>query len=146
VAEKSIMDEALRYLSRQAYSERKLSDRLRTADYSEIEIGECFTRLKNWGYLNDREFGTNRIKQLQGRFKSRSFTMLDLESQGLPKDLLTELINFYYSEERELAIAQELLLKKGNTVKSQSKMWNYLLRAGFTENTVRHCFPSIDPT
>ena len=28
---------------------------------------ECINRLKSWGYLNDREFGLKRIKQLQGR-------------------------------------------------------------------------------
>ena len=140
------MDEALKYLSRQAYSEQRLSDKLIATGFPEVEIIECCTRLKHWGYLDDREFGINRIKQLQERLKSRSFIISDLENRGLAKNLLTELVDSCYPEEAETEIARKLLLKKGSTGKNQSKMWIYLLRVGFSENTVRHCFPSIDPT
>jgi regulatory protein len=146
VTEKSLMDEALKYLSRQSYSEQRLSDKLIANGFSEVEISECFTRLKQWGYLDDREFGINRIQQLQERLKSRSFVISDLEGHGLAKNLLTELIDSCYPEEAETEIARKLLLKKGSTGKNQTKMWIHLVRVGFSENTVRHCFPSIDPT
>lgn len=146
MSEKNSLDEALKFLNRQAYSERKLANKLKTAGFLETTINECLDRLRNWGYINDREFGINRIKQLQARLKSRSFTLLDLEEQGLPKDIITELINCYYPEEQELVIARKLMLKRANSLGKQSKTWGYLVRAGFSENTVRHCFPSIDPT
>lgn len=147
MSDKSPLDEALKYLNRQAYSEKKLTGKLKAADFQETEINECLERLRNWGYINDREFGAYRVKQLQARLKSRSFIILDLEEQGLPKDIIRELMNCFYPEEQELVIARKLLLKRANLSGKQSiKIWAYLVRAGFSENTVRHCFPSIDPT
>jgi regulatory protein len=146
VPEKNCLEEAMGFLDRHAYSERKLAAKLKTIGFLEADINECLDRFKSWGYINDREFGVNRIRQLQERLKSRLFTMQDLETQGLPKDIISELISCYYPEEQELAIARKLILKRTTSPEKQLKTWAYLVRAGFSENTVRHCFPGIDPT
>jgi regulatory protein len=143
---KNAVDEAVKLLSRKAYSEKNLTDKLVTAGFDRTEVAECLRSLKNWHYINDREFGINRIKQLQARLKSRAYVSLDLENIGLLKDLVEELLNSYYPEDQELRIAQELLQKKANSQVNSRKMWAFLVRAGFSENTVHHCFPGIDPT
>ncbi|MGE5583071.1 MAG: regulatory protein RecX [Bacillota bacterium] len=141
------IDKALIYLSRRAYPERRLAEKLSKDGFTEAEIGECLLRLKSWGYLNDRRFGSDRIRQLQERLKSRSYVMADLENSGLDKELIAELLESFYPEELELEIAGKLIAKKYLPIKSsQPKGWVSLIRAGFSENTVRHCFPDIDPT
>ncbi|HBE80444.1 MAG TPA: hypothetical protein DDW65_22070 [Firmicutes bacterium] len=140
------VDEAVKLLSRKAYSEKNLADKLVTVGFDRTEVAECLHSLRNWHYINDREFAINRIKQLQTRLKSRAYTRLDLENLGLPKDLAGELLNTLYPEEQELRIAQQLLQKKANSQVNLRKMWAFLVRAGFSENTVHHCFPGIDPT
>jgi SOS response regulatory protein OraA/RecX len=53
----------------------------------------------------------------------------------------------YYPEVIEVDIAQKLLAHKFNSQKnSVVKMGQYLLRTGFSENTVRQCFPGISST
>jgi regulatory protein len=144
--EKSSLDEALKHLNHQVYTEKKLANKLEDAGFPDEEISESLSRLKNWGYINDLEFGTARIQQLQDRLKSRSYTILDLEKQGLAKETIVELVNCYYPEDRELEIAEKLIARKAISSKKQAKMWVCLVRNGFSENTVHHCFPSIDPT
>ncbi|HBF38866.1 MAG TPA: hypothetical protein DDW50_16295, partial [Firmicutes bacterium] len=88
----------------------------------------------------------SRIHQLQSRLKSRMYTKLDLKSRGLSQEIISELMDEYYPDEQELVIATKLLSKKATSSKPQVKIRAYLVRNGFSENTVRQCFPSIDPT
>lgn len=140
MAERTPIDLALKSLSRQAYSLSKMVAKLSRAGFNENQINECINRLENWGYLNDREFGSRRIAILQGRLKSRSYVMSDLESQGLSSHLAQELLAEFYPEEMELEIARKLLQKKGD---KKNKGYAFLLRAGFSENTIHRCFPDL---
>lgn len=136
------MDLALKSLSRQAYSRSKMIAKLNRAEFEQDQIDECIKRLENWGYLNDREYGIGRIATLQARLKSRNYVAGDLELQGLHPKLIQELLTEFYPEETELEIARRLLQKKSG---NQTKKYNFLVRAGFSENTVHHCFPEEYP-
>ncbi len=141
------METALKYLSRQSFTEHKLSSKLKTAGFEDEEVTETISRLKIWGYLNDREFGVNRIKKLQERLKSRSCIELDLKNNGISTNLINKLLDLYYPEQMEIQIARELLQKKTSSGRFDTvKLWSYLLRAGFSENTIHLCFPNVDPT
>ncbi len=131
---------ALKSLSRQAYSRSKIAVKLKQAGFDEAQTDECITRLENWGYLNDREYGIGRIATLQARLKSRGYVAGDLESQGISSKLIHELLAEFYPEEMEMEIARKLLAKKAN---QKNKGYGSLARAGFSENTLRHCFPDI---
>lgn len=140
------LEAALEYLDHQAYSEQQMVQKLKAAGFSETAIQECLSRLNNWNYLNDRKFGEARIHQLQVRLKSRAFVIFDLENHGLNHEIISELMDAYYPEEYELEIAKTLKNKKATPSKPEIKVRVYLVRNGFSENTVRQCFPSIDPT
>ena len=144
--EKNPLNVALEYLDHQALSEQKLAQKLKIAGYSESAIEESFSQLRKMGYIDDYRLGEARIHQLLGRLKSRAFSRLDLQSHGISKEIIHELLDNYYSEEQELEIALKLIRKKSTSSKPQLKIRAYLVRNGFSENTVRHCFPSIDPT
>lgn len=143
MSQRTPMDLALRSLSRQAYSRCKIITILNRAGFDQDQIDECIMRLENWGYLNDREYGIGRIATLQARFKSRNYVVGDLELQGLTAELIRELLTEFYPEEKELEIARRLLQKKPGKC---SKGYGFLVRAGFSENTVQHCFPEEYPT
>lgn len=134
------MDLALRSLSRQACSRSKMVAKLNRAGFDEDQINQCVSRLENWGYLNDREFGIGRIATLQARLKSRNYVAGDLESQGLSSELVRELLAEFYPEEMELEIARKLLQKKRD---KKANGCSFLIRAGFSESTVRRCFPEL---
>lgn len=138
MSQQTPMDLALKCLSRQAYSRSKLIAKLNRAGFDQDQTNECITRLENWGYLNDREYGIGRITTLQARLKSRNYVAGDLELQGLPSKLIQELLAEFYPEEMELEIARRLLQKKSG---KKANGYSFLVRAGFSENTVRHCFP-----
>lgn len=138
--EQTPIDLALKSLSHQAYSRNKMVAKLKKAGFSETQINECIARLENWGYLNDREYGIERIATLQARLKSRSYAAGDLELQGISSNLIHELLAEFYPEEMEIGIAHKLLAKKVN---QKNKGYSSLARAGFSENTISHCFPDI---
>lgn len=134
------MDLALKCLSRRAYSRSKIAAKLNRAGFDEIQINECVRRLENWGYLNDREFGINRIATLQARLKSRNYVAGDLEAQGISHESVQELLAEFYPEEMEAEIACKLLERKPN---KKNKGYALLLRAGFSESTIHRCFPDL---
>lgn len=142
----SSLEAALCYLNHHACSERQLIQKLKDAGFTEAAIEESLSQAKKWNYVDDRKFGESRIHQLKARMKSRAFVFHDLESHGVSKEMTHELMDAYYPEESELEIAAALIRKKATPGKSKIKVSAYLVRNGFSENTVRQCLPSIDPT
>lgn len=141
---KSPMQISLELLSRRAYTECGLSEKLLSYGFSNEEIIECLERLKSWGYINDRDFGINRITSLMAKLKSRAYIKNDLLKNGLTLGMCDEILNMYYPEETEINIANELLKKKFNKrLKITSQGQLVLQRAGFSEDTIHHCFPNF---
>jgi SOS response regulatory protein OraA/RecX len=142
-----VLETALKYLDKQALTVQKLSDKLLQAGFESAVVAECVERIGAWGYLDDRLFGTDRLRTLQARLKSRKYIEADLTHSGVAQPLVDELLEAYYPEVIELDIAQRLVARKFKRQKdSQVKIGQYLLRAGFSENTVRQCFPDISST
>lgn len=141
------MDVALDLLSRRPFTEQQLTEKLTQSGFDPGHIHETVNRLKGWGYLNDSEYGTNRIHTLLGRLKSRGFVEGDLLGHGLRPELIQELMNIYYPESLEIDIARRLISRK-SYAKRKSKTWGpaFLIRAGFSENTVHQCFPEVSST
>jgi SOS response regulatory protein OraA/RecX len=141
------METALQSLSQRSYSHQKLVEKLRKAGFAETEVAECLTRLEKWGYINDREFGVHRISSLLGRLKSRSYIEMDLVDQGLSPALTAELLESGYSGDLEVTIAKKLLQKRKNPKReTAARGYGILMRAGFSENTIRQCFPDVSST
>jgi SOS response regulatory protein OraA/RecX len=142
-----VMEAALKCLDKQALTAQKLTDKLLRSGFEVAAVAECVERICHWGYLNDRQFGVDRLKFLQAKLKSRSYIEADLAHTGLEQSVVNELMDEYYPEVIEVDIAQKLLAHKFNSQKnSVVKMGQYLLRTGFSENTVRQCFPGISST
>ena len=141
------MEAALNFLSRRALTEKKMGERLSASGFSPADIQETLNRLVGWGYLNDYEFGKNRVEHLLGKLKSRAFVKGDLLANGLEMEAVQELMTLHYPESLEIEIAQKLLRRKSHD-KRQNKTWGFtfLMRSGFSENTIHRCFPEVSST
>jgi SOS response regulatory protein OraA/RecX len=142
-----VLQVALKCLNKQTLTVQKLTDKLLRSGFEIDAVAECVDRICRWGYLNDRQLGMDRLKSLQVKLKSRSFIEADLTHSGLESSLVNELLDEYYPEVTEVDIARKLIDRKYNGQKESAvKMGQYLLRAGFSENTVRQCFSAISST
>lgn len=135
------MEAALHYLDRHDFTAQRLTEKLLKNGFPAETVAECIDRLQGWGYLNDREYGIRQVKALQIKLKSRCYVEEYLLHCGLERQLVTELIESYYPETVEAAIAEKLIARKFiNKPASSTQKIQYLLRAGFLESTVRQCF------
>jgi SOS response regulatory protein OraA/RecX len=142
-----VLETALKYLDKRAQTVRQLTDKLVQDGFASDAIAECIARICEWGYLNDRQFGADRLQSLLAKCKSRNYIETDLIGAGLAQPVVDELLAEYYPEVTELDIAQKLVARKFDRQKdSPVKMGQYLFRAGFSENTVRQCFPGLSST
>jgi regulatory protein len=147
MAERRVMETALQYLERRDYTEKNLTDQLLKIGYAPGQVAECIQRIRNWGYINDCQFAIAKIKKLQAKYKSRLYIEGYLLESGLKPAMVSELLTELYSEKLELEIAGELLRRKFTKKESPPvKQWQFLIRAGFSENTVSQCFADISTT
>jgi SOS response regulatory protein OraA/RecX len=141
------LETALKYLNKQALTTQKLTDKLLQDGFAAAIVTECIARISNWGYLNDYQFGADRLRLLQTRLKSRNYIEADLQHAGLEQLLVDELLDEYYPEVTEVDIARKLIARKfAGRKDAADKMGRYLLRAGFSENTVSQCFSDRSST
>ena len=138
------MDAALNRLDRKAYTRRELITQLEKDGFHPDEVAQATERLNGWGYLDDHDFGAERIRILMAREKSRAFVNADLEAKGLAEDLITTLLGEFYPEDREVEIARKFLRKRTvSRNRTPQSVIISLARAGFTPQTIRRCMPEI---
>lgn len=147
MAEQQAMETALKYLNRQIVTKKNLTEKLLKDGFEETTVTECVEQISRWGYLNDREYGVAQIKSLQHKLKSRLYVEEYLLHSGMERQLTAELLDQYYPWENELVIAQKLVERKYvNKPTAGEKQRQFLLRSGFSENTVGQCFSAVSST
>ena len=142
-----IVQTALKYLERRSYSQHQLEVKLASAGFGAIEIAGVVERLLGWAYLNDYEFGLERIRLLIERCKSRAYVCEDLHACGMALKLIDELIAKEYPIALEAQVAAHFLAKRPSSWRN-SPLWavQALTRAGFSDETIRSCLGEPPPT
>ena len=82
------LDVATKALARRDFSERGLRERLERAGVDAAEAERVLARLRDEGVLDEARFAANRAHALAGRGKGDQAIRFDLETQGLPGDLI----------------------------------------------------------
>jgi regulatory protein len=82
------LDVATKALARRDFSKRGLRERLERAGVDSAEAERVLARLRNEGVLDEARFAANRAHALAGRGKGDEAIRFDLESQGLPGELI----------------------------------------------------------
>jgi SOS response regulatory protein OraA/RecX len=144
---RQVMAEALKQLGRQRMTTRKLTEKLLQAGFATAAVEECVMQLQGWGYLNDQQFGIDRLRSLQIKLKSRRYIEEYLLHSGMESLLVDALLAECYPEALEVDVAKKALMRKfSGKPHSPQLMIQYLFRAGFSEDTVGQCFPDRSST
>ena len=134
-AYKTALMTAVDYLSRQAYSEKKLREKLDRKGFPAEEIDDAVARLIERHYLDDTDlcaqqfmylYNENRssVRQICAKLMQRGFDH-DLVRSVVPEDTF----------EREIAVAERLLSMKFKPTDAHQKMMAHLYQKGFSLDT-----------
>ncbi|WCF11663.1 RecX family transcriptional regulator (plasmid) [Paenibacillus thiaminolyticus] len=133
-------DSAVTLLSYRLRSEKELINRLRQKGFEENRIAKTIAKLKSYGYINDESFARSLAKDKQN-IKKLGFrgVKYELKQKGVNQDIIQEIENDLYDEERELEQAIFLCEKKlrvlGENLESpkiKQKMLQFLIRKGYS--------------
>ena len=139
---------AINLLSKKDYTEYGLRKKLDEGFYNEEIIDKTIEYLKSYGYIDDKRYVKNYFASyIQSR--PRNKIIQKLVEKGISHELLEDMVEAIYEEERELTylpdeieLGRKLLEKKkynnGILLKDRQKVYGYLMRNGITaENALK---------
>lgn len=131
---------ALKLLSLKDRTEAELKEKLRKTGFDEQNIVYAIEYLKQKGFIDDSKFIQKAEKIAEDRFLGNMGLRNYLVRKGLEKEKLESL-----PEIDELKIAQRLIQRKKHLLKDipfdkkEAKIAGFLLRRGFSWDTIKKC-------
>lgn len=141
---------ALHYLGFRMRSEHEVKQKLLELGYGEAIILEAIVKLRNLGFLNDKNFSkalleTQKNTSGQGPRAIRQ----KLQQKGIDKELQEKVLN-EYSEAEQLEVARKIVEKEARRNRTESpqqkerRIHNSLLRKGYSYEIINDALLSID--
>ena len=134
---------AIKLLSNRPFSTPELKKKLLQHTSEESLVRSVLDRLISYGYLDDRKFIEGYIQSRRGsKHYGRQRIELELRFKGLDPSLVAEMLEQFYPpdvDQLELrgALEKKLLgLSPPMDAKKVAKLYNYLLRQGFSREAV----------
>lgn len=132
-------DCAIDLLSYQDRTEKQLYDKLKTKEYSEAEIEDAFTKLREYGYLNDARYASN-YRETQTRCKGARRIKLELLQKGISSEVVKDA--FASNEYDEISSIVHIMEQRYADIdirddKQQKRMYSFLLRRGFSYDDIK---------
>lgn len=140
-------DRSLRFLSFRPRSEKEIADFLKKKKVGEATIKKILDKLKEYKFLDDREFARWLIEQRQGRKpRGKRLIEMELKQKGIAEPIIEEAQNALSNQselakkalEKKVAVYRHL-----NRVKAYQKLSQFLLRRGFDWETVKGTIDEI---
>ncbi|MFH1009873.1 MAG: regulatory protein RecX [bacterium] len=104
---------ALKLLARRAYSERRLSEKLRDKGFNETVIREVLAACRRKNFVNDRDFAKNFVeRRLETRPRAGHVLIGELLKQGISLRLAREVVEEHVTGEIESQSAKVMAMKK----------------------------------
>lgn len=133
-----------RLLKLRPRAEFELRDKLKRKNFKAALIDELIAYFKEKGYINDREFAHLWIEDRLNKPLGFKAIEWELESKGLSRELIQELINRKKKEVDETKVARKLAQRQFNKLKEKKepankikpKLYGYLARRGFSADTI----------
>ena len=132
---------ALKTLGGRAHSTGELRDKLRRRAERVTDVDELLTRLKEYGYLDDRRFSeTYATARLTNQRLGRARVVQDLRQRRVAPALAEQTVTRVYQDVDEVALIEEYIRRKYRTApredlfqepKDLAAAYRRLLRAGF---------------
>jgi len=131
------LSRALALLSRRAYTEAELREKL--AEYPEAEVEAALVRLRVWGYLDDRKLAEAFVRRRAGRYGPYRLAR-DLRARGVPEDLVEELVSDLAEEEAAVSLLSRRWSRyRGN----RARAVRFLLGRGFSLEAALSAFDRL---
>lgn len=140
---------SLRYLSYRPRSEKEILDYLKekqkkAPSLKDEDIDNILLRLREYRFINDEDFVKFWIEQ-RNKYKNKPIRVIEyeLKQKGISQDLINSYLFEKDKKEADLESAKKLAVKKMDFYrdlppeKRQEKVMNYLLRKGFSYDTVK---------
>ena len=135
-------------LSYRSRSEKELQERLKKKGFSEQHISVTLKHLKQAGHLDDHALALDLKRQaFNNKLLGHNRAKIFLLDRGVPDEIVNAALT--YDEETETQKIQKLIDKKLKTMgdyvdkKKKKKLWDFLVRKGYTYNTIRNAFHNL---
>ncbi|QFT88036.1 Regulatory protein RecX [Bacillus sp. THAF10] len=135
---------AVHYLSFRMRTEKEIGEYLREKEYEDFVAKEIVVKLKEQGYLNDKEFAVAYVRtQVNTTQKGRGVIEQELYEKGVDKALVVEALEAEYSQEQELEHAVKLVMKNAPKYKKGAykvmiqKIESALVRKGYSFDVIK---------
>jgi len=136
---------AIRLISQRDRTEEEIKKRLEKKGISEKDITETIQYLKQKGFIDDRKFVHKAEKIAEDRFLGKIGLQNYLMRKGIHKELIDTLPDI---DETNIALRlierKKYLIKDASVEKKKAKIAGFLLRRGFSWDTVNKCLKSFE--
>jgi regulatory protein len=139
---------ALRLFKFRPRAEKELVARLKKRKFSELPIDKVVCEFKQLGLIDDVKFVQDWVSARRQKGFGRRRIEFELQQKGIEKELLEENTNLH-SDEYALALKiagkqKETLLTKNLEIhKIKQRLFNFLMRRGFSPDTTREVIEEI---
>lgn len=138
-ARKRIMAEAVKLLASRARSESQLRERLTARGWASPGIvEECITRLKELGYIDDRQFAESYASsRMKTKPLGRSRLARELTAKRLAPETIEDALDTVFDEQKEEALIDRAIQKRIRTHgppkdrAAANRLFAHLARLGF---------------
>lgn len=115
---------------------QELKDRLKRKKYSPAEIEQVIAYLKEYRYLDDKEFARALTKEKLRRGFGKKRITFDLRRLGVSSEDIQDAIMQAHEEIDSDKILRDMIKKLLDKKKDKNKVVTYLLRRGFSYRAI----------
>jgi regulatory protein len=134
---------AYRALARRGHTRRELEEKLQRCGFETQTVLSVLQELEADHYLDDRAFALAWVQKMMGqRFLGPLALQRGLESKGIDREIIRDILEKLYSGTAELQLALKAMKRRLAKVKGgkakvlERNMAGYLGRRGFTSETI----------
>lgn len=132
---------AMHLLNDMDRTEVQLRMKLKQGLYPEDIVEQAVQYVKSFGYIGDSDYARRFIQSRQGT-KSQKEIYAALSQKGIDRKLIENAMEKYYESADEQEAIRKILAKKRfaaeeATDAEKNKIFNYLVRKGFSYNNIR---------
>jgi len=132
-------DKALNIIERSMKTEKEMKDRLKRSGYSEYVIERITSFLKEYKFIDDKNYAANYVK-FNSKRKSKRQIQFELKKKGIDNYLIDEVLESYDDEVEGQIIdkyLEKFLLEDGTIPEEKfNKIAANLYRKGFKNSTI----------
>ena len=138
-------EKALSLLSRQKYTKKAITDKLKAKGYETEIIDVVVGKLKEYGYISDTAFATSFVNC--NNSKSKRMLEVNLLQKGISREIIKQVLdeNITLESEREKCTEATNKYMKNKEMNDSTikKLKAHLLYKGFSFEDINYCIKSL---